>query len=133
MRYEVQAIREDGWWMITIPALDGLTQARRREDVEREARDYIVVTEDVAPSQVEVAVTGLVVDGVDYATQLHSEREDRTHADELAARARDRQKQIATSLSDAGVPLREIAGMLDLSHQRVHQLVSPAARKSHAA
>jgi len=132
MRYEVQATREDGWWMITIPAIDGLTQARRRDDIEREARDYIVVTEDVPPSHVCVEVTSVVVDGVDYSAQLRQEREERDRADDLAVQARAHQAQIATDLNNAGVPMREIAGMLELSHQRVHQLIATSRETSAA-
>lgn len=88
---------------------------------------------DVAPSQVEVSVTSLLVDGVDYCTQLKDEREDRDQADALAARARERQKAIAVGLNGAGVPLREIAGMLGLSHERVQQLIAASTRKTSAA
>ncbi|MGP9723014.1 hypothetical protein ACT3SZ_03225 [Corynebacterium sp. AOP40-9SA-29] len=57
--YEVTVTRDDKWWMIRIPGLDGvngniegLAQARRFADVEPEARSYIATVADVDPSTV---------------------------------------------------------------------------------
>ncbi len=53
--YDVLATREDAWWMVSIPEIDGLTQARDRGEVEQMAR-YIAVTTGVAFSEVAVTV-----------------------------------------------------------------------------
>ncbi len=60
--YDVLAAREDAWWMVSIPEIDGLTQARDREEVEQMAREYIAVTTDVAFSEVAVNVRVLDTD-----------------------------------------------------------------------
>src|SRR4051795_8047108 len=39
--YAVAAHREDGWWIVEIPVLDIVTQARRVDQIERMARDLI--------------------------------------------------------------------------------------------
>ncbi|MDR2619719.1 MAG: hypothetical protein LBC29_01105 [Propionibacteriaceae bacterium] len=39
--YAVNVYREDGWWMVAIPEIDGLTQARSLREAEHMARDYI--------------------------------------------------------------------------------------------
>lgn len=44
--FEVVVKREGQWWTIATPELGGVTQARRREDVETAAREYIAVTLD---------------------------------------------------------------------------------------
>jgi hypothetical protein len=48
--------REGQWWALSIPELgpDARTQARRLDEVEDEARDYIATTLDVPPSTVDV-------------------------------------------------------------------------------
>lgn len=42
--FEVETYREGKYWMVSIPAFDGLTQALSREDVELSAREYISST-----------------------------------------------------------------------------------------
>lgn len=51
-----------------------------------------------------------------------------SRADELEA-ARDAYYRAVSRLHDAGVPLREIADELGLSHQRVHQMIGETDRK----
>jgi hypothetical protein len=44
--FDIEITRDGRWWMIHIPALDGLTQARFPEEIEDMARSYIsLVTE----------------------------------------------------------------------------------------
>jgi hypothetical protein len=54
--YSAIVTREGKWWMISIPEIDGLTQARRLDDASKMAREYIAVTLDVPMSKIEVAV-----------------------------------------------------------------------------
>ena len=55
--YDVVVTREGRWWMIEIPELDGLTQVRRVDKVEKMAREYIAVTLDAPLSQVGVSIS----------------------------------------------------------------------------
>ena len=43
-RFDIHVTRDGGWWMVHIPALDGLTQARFPGEIEDMARDYIAVS-----------------------------------------------------------------------------------------
>ena len=56
MKYEVNVRRDGEFWLIQIPALDGVTQAERLEDVEMMARDYIATVTD-SDKPVELTVT----------------------------------------------------------------------------
>jgi hypothetical protein len=42
--FDIDVTRDGGWWMVHIPALGGLTQARFPGEVELTAREYIAVT-----------------------------------------------------------------------------------------
>jgi hypothetical protein len=42
--YGIEVTREGRWWMIHIPEIDGLPQARYPGEIERLARSYIAVT-----------------------------------------------------------------------------------------
>ena len=84
MDYEVHVTgREGRWWAIEIPALGGITQAVRLADVESEARNYIAVTLDVAPSTVDVRV---IVDDTRHARHVQ-ERSERIRAARAQAQA----------------------------------------------
>jgi predicted RNase H-like HicB family nuclease len=54
--YVVNVNREGKWWMVSIPELDGLTQARNEDEVEAMARDVIAVTLDVQPDSFALSV-----------------------------------------------------------------------------
>jgi len=44
--YQIEVYREGRWYMIRIPELDGLTQARHRGEIEDMARSYNAVSTD---------------------------------------------------------------------------------------
>jgi hypothetical protein len=52
--YDIEVTRDGHWWMIHIPALDGVTQACHPCEIEYMARDYIAVTLDIPIEDVEV-------------------------------------------------------------------------------
>ncbi|MFV8245051.1 hypothetical protein [Mycolicibacterium peregrinum] len=67
--YKVNVTREDKWWIITVPELDGYitadgainlsdtTQARRLADVPKEAADFICTVTSQEPSHVGLNIT----------------------------------------------------------------------------
>ncbi|MEU4195731.1 hypothetical protein AB0E69_27775 [Kribbella sp. NPDC026611] len=124
--YEVTVSRDGRWWMVSIPELDGLTQARRLDEVEQMAREYIALATDVPLSRVAVEVAGIEADGRDLL-------EARTLVDGLRRRAMDLEalvavlaRDIAAELTTANVPVRDVSTVLGVSHQRVSQLVQAA-------
>jgi predicted XRE-type DNA-binding protein len=131
--YEVTVSREDRWWMVAVPELGGVTQARRLDEVERMAREYIAVSTDVPLSKVAVEVTGIEADGQDLL-------EAKTLVDGLRRRAKDLEalvaeltREVASALTDASVPVRDVSSVLGVSHQRVSQLVQAAADEGSGA
>jgi hypothetical protein len=60
--YDVTLTREGRWWMVHIPALDGLTQARRLSEAELMAREYIAVDTGTSLDEVAVRVIGEMPD-----------------------------------------------------------------------
>lgn len=121
--YKVRAYREDKWWMVEIPELDGLTQARRFTEVEEMARDYIAITKNVPLSRINITVTVTDVAGVDVETRLERIRKDRSMADALEKTALEETERLAKELAARKLTVREIGQVLDISFQRAHQLV----------
>ena len=55
--YQVNYRKALKWWVIEIPAIGGHTQARRRNEVEYMARDYVALWFDVAEDSFDVVLT----------------------------------------------------------------------------
>lgn len=56
MKYLVEVYRDGPWWMVAVPAIDGLTQARDRTEVELMARELIALETNVEPNDVSIEV-----------------------------------------------------------------------------
>lgn len=122
--YTATVTREGRWWLVAVPEVDGVTQARRLADVESAARDLIAVTLDVDVADVTVDVSVQSVDGVEVARSLATIRTERQAATELERHASTKAQELARDLAAKDVPLRDIGAILGVSHQRAHQLVS---------
>lgn len=119
--YEVEVTRDGRWWMVSIPSLDGLTQARRPSEIESMARSYITVTLDVPLESIDVIVTK--VDGIDIRADLERIRAEREEAARLERQATQDTAALARSLRDRSLTVRDIGRILGLSHQRIQQLL----------
>jgi hypothetical protein len=119
--HHVTVTREGRWWMIEIPAVAGLTQARRLSEVEEMARSYIVVDRDVPPSEVRVVIDQVIVDGHNVLVDRDELKQLRAQAGEAERRSADRMSELAGSLAER-MPLRDVGELLGVSYQRAHQL-----------
>lgn len=133
--YEVNVTRDDKWWMITVPELDGYvapdgsinvgdtTQARRVSDIMGQARDFICTVTDKAPSEVRVKIT-ISVDGINVTTRADRVAHERALAERYAAAAQVGAKELARDLAAHGVAVRDVGEVLGVSFQRAQQLIS---------
>jgi hypothetical protein len=110
--------------MISVPEIDGLTQARRLSDVEKMARELITVTLDLRLSQVAVEVAFGDIDGMNVESSIQTIRKEKEDAARLEEDAAARTKTLVKELVAHNVPLRDIGAMLGISFQRVHQLAA---------
>lgn len=122
-RYKVEVTRDGRWWMIHIPEIDGLTQARRIGEIEDMACSLIAISTDTPLSEIGVQVASITVPGIgDIAHTAHRIEHLRHQAEELEAKAADAAKQYARELTREGVPVRDAASLLGVSPQRISQL-----------
>lgn len=121
MNYRVTAHRDAGWWLITAPELDIVTQARRAADVEPMARDLIATWLDTPPESVEVTVELELPDGLKEQASAARERVHRAEAERRAAAEESR--AIARALADSGLGVRDVGQVLGVSYQRAGQLI----------
>ncbi|GAA2224389.1 hypothetical protein N1031_00325 [Herbiconiux moechotypicola] len=126
MRYTAHVTREGKWWMIRVPEIDGLTQARRLSEASVMAADYIALVTEAPADSVEVDLVVDSIGEVDVAHTLEGIRSTRSEAAQLEEKARRETALLARRLADERVPVRDIGSMLNVSFQRAHQLVHSA-------
>lgn len=122
--YEVRVRRDGRFWYVGIPSLEGATQARRLDEVDQMAREYIaLVTGDESPIELDVHIElpSKVRDLVTHVAVLRTEAEARQREASVEAR------QAAVMLKADGLTVREVGRALGISHQRAQQLVSAKA------
>lgn len=125
--YEVTINREGKWWMVSIPEIDGLTQARTVKEAHDMAREFIAVTLDVPADSFDIHVHAEKIGTVEHVTQLLEDiRIARAESERLEREAAEKTRALASALAAEELPLREIGAVMGVSHQRVGQLVSPS-------
>ncbi len=121
--YKVEVTREGRWWMINVPEIDQLTQARRISEIVPMAESLIAVSTDQPLTDITVRVVGIDVPGLgDVAARAVTIEDARKAATRAAEAAQHAAAEYARALAQAGVPVRDTADLLRVSPQRVSQL-----------
>lgn len=122
--YDVALTREGKWWMVSIPEVNGLTQARTIKEAHDMARDYIAVTLDVPAQSFNIHVHAETIGTVEHVTQLLEDiKIARAQAEALDRKATEDARALARALAAQELPLREIGAVMGVSHQRADQLI----------
>ncbi|KTR41197.1 hypothetical protein NS263_04990 [Curtobacterium oceanosedimentum] len=121
--HHVRAERGARYWVVWI---DGqpMTQAKRQRDIEPMARDWLAALHERAPDsfelEVEVVMPASAREHLDRAKAL------REAAERARSEATRETAAAALALHEAGLTVREIGPLLEVSHQRAQQLVAAA-------
>lgn len=118
--YAAEAVRDGQWWLLTVEGI-GATQSRTLRDAPAAAQGLISAMLDVDPATVQVEV----VPQIDSELLDHAEAARRSvaRAARLQAEAAAESRAAARELLGVGLTGRDIATILDLSPQRVSQLL----------
>ncbi|CAD5138797.1 MULTISPECIES: HicB family toxin-antitoxin system [unclassified Microbacterium] len=122
--YEVIVSREGKWWMVAIPEIDGLTQARTIKEAHQMAKEYIAVTLDIPLDSFGIHVKAERIGTVEHVTQILEDiKIERAEAERKEREANERARALAKQLAAQEITLRDIGDLFEVSHQRAHQLV----------
>ena len=124
-QFKIEVTRDGRWWMVRIPEIDGITQARRLSEVETMAREYIALDRNLPFDEIQIETASVRIEEPAFRELLETAREIkslRAKANELERQASDKAHEYAHWLTTYGVPVRDIAELLDVSPQRVSQL-----------
>lgn len=117
--YEATATREGRWWLIRVPELDLVTQARNSREIDEMAAGVIEAALDLEGPP-EVRVTIELPEGT--AADWQEVGELQQQAEDAKQRAAALRRQVVRELIAAGWTQTDAAGALGLSYQRVQQL-----------
>jgi hypothetical protein len=119
--WEATAFPDGKFWIIEIPAIDGMTQARSVKEIDVMVRDYISIMTETEPDSFDVNMQLLLPD--DVAATLKRAGELRDIADNARKEAAVESRRAAKALRASGLTVRDIGAALGISFQRAHQLV----------
>lgn len=125
--YQVDITRSGKWWAIEVPELPGTySQAKRIDQVEAMAREAIAMMTDADETSFDIEIqVGPEVTGLMHALDASVEAASRARAEEAACR-----RQVIEDLrNELGLPNRDVAKLLGLSHQRVAQILKEQPTK----
>lgn len=118
--YQVDVSRDGRWWLIRVPELDTVGQARTLAEVNAVARDVIGLWLDAAPDSFDIAVT--VATPAEAAELWHTANTREEAARAAAAAAARLRREAVTALTADGISKTDAARLLGVSKQRVSQL-----------
>lgn len=121
--HKIDVHRDGRWWMVVVPELDQITQARRVAEIEDMARSLIAISTDRPISDIAVEVTSITAsDGADLLGAAREIERLRRDAQATEAKATEAARAYARKLTDGGIPVRDAATLLRVSPQRISQL-----------
>ena len=118
--YQVRAKRWEHGWELHIEGV-GVTQARTLWDAEDMSRDLIARRESLPGDEFTVKITPEIGGGLDEETR--AAREAVSAANQAQRQAAAQSRAAARRLRQAGLSGRDIAKVLNVSPQRVSQLL----------
>jgi hypothetical protein len=122
-RYDVTARHWKHGWELHIDGV-GVTQSRNLADAQTVVRDYVESLTGADASDAVVVIRTEVGDGLDE--EARAAREAVAAADKATRDAAARSRKVARDLRQAGLSGRDIAAVLQVSAQRVSQLLKSA-------
>ena len=120
-QYTVTAERSGRWWSLQCVEVPGaLSQVARLDQVDQ-IREAIAFVAGVPTESVEIQLRVDLPESVQ--AHLAAAARLRDEADAARSQSAAEVRRAARELASRGISLRDIGTMLDVSHQRAHQLV----------
>jgi len=119
--WEATAFLDGKFWIIEIPTIDGITQARSVKEIDVMVRDLISIMTETEPDSFDINMQLLLPD--DVAATLKRAGELRDIADNARKEAAIESRRAAKALRASGLTVRDIGAALGISFQRAHQLI----------
>ena len=123
-KYTVTTERSGNWWAFSVPEIPGAHgQARRLEQVRDEAREVISMMLDAEPDSFDVSLSVNLDPRIEHA--LDEAKAARQELDSYRRVAQEKLRLAAEQIKEVGgLSIRDIGSLLDVSFQRISQILS---------
>lgn len=111
-----------GVWVLEAPEVGAVSQVRRLAHVADEMREAIAYLAGIPEDDIDVKVETILPE--DFTRALDEARRRRADAEQATADASAAARAAARALSSRGYTVRDIGELMDVSPQRVSQLVN---------
>jgi len=120
--YKVDVTRSGQWWAIEVPELPGVfSQVRRLDQVDETIKEAIAMMTDVDETDVTIVVQ--VESGTDIQALLATLQQSSSAAEAARKQEAADRRHVIDQLRSKGLPNRDVATLIGLSHQRVAQIL----------
>ena len=128
--YTVTTERSGNWWAFSIPEIPGAHgQAKRLEQVRDEARDVISMMLDAEPDSFDVSLSVKLDPRIEHA--LDEAKAARQEFDSYQRAAQEKLRLAAEQIKEVGgLSVRDIGSLLDVSFQRISQILNDQRKVS---
>ncbi len=128
--YTVTTERSGSWWAFSVPEIPGAHgQARRLEQVRDEARDVISMMLDAESDSFDVSLSIKLDPRIEHA--LDEAKAARKDLDSYQRVAQEKLRLAAEQIKEVGgLTIRDIGSLLDVSFQRISQILSDQRKVS---
>ncbi|MGP8223939.1 MAG: type II toxin-antitoxin system HicB family antitoxin [Acidimicrobiales bacterium] len=122
--------RSGSWWAFSVPEIPGAHgQARRLEQVRDEARDVISMMLDAESDSFDVSLSIKLDPRIEHA--LDEAKAARKDLDSYQRVAQEKLRLAAEQIKEVGgLSIRDIGSLLDVSFQRISQILSDQRKVS---
>ena len=120
--YRVDVVRSGQWWAIEVPELPGVfSQVRRLDQVDEAVKEAISMMIDADESSLSIDVQ------IESGNDIESLLATLTRSVSAAKAAREQEeadrRHVIEQLRSKGLPNRDVAALIGLSHQRIAQIL----------
>ena len=120
MMYEVTAEPDGRFWLLTVPAIDRVTQARNTKEIPAMAKELIEIM--TSESDAEIELKFVLPESI--RTHLANVESARTAEEQSRRTAALELRAAAQALRAQRLSYEDVGVVLGVSHQRAHQLVN---------
>lgn len=121
---KVEVHREGRWWVAEVVGVPGgATEVRKLADLDAEVRDLLSGLLDADEESFDLEYDFRPAFGEEVAEAWEAFERERDELYELRSRFESDRRNTVLALRDKGVSMRDVAHLMDISHQRVAQLL----------
>ncbi|GAA1742303.1 hypothetical protein GCM10009809_42010 [Isoptericola hypogeus] len=124
MKHKVTVTREGKWWVAEVDGvLGGATETQRLADLEEEVRDLLAGLLDADDDSFELKWDLSAVLGPEGQAMWEAYLKERADLEERRRQFEADRLATVRKMADAGISVRDSAALVELSYQRVAQLL----------